>query len=101
VSADSLKGVIVRAGEIGPISEQLVSRKRDKECYVDQLSTDYRSRHFIHVAARYSERNATVGSTFVARSAGIYEARSDEASKISGAVTSTTGSKPSTPYKTP
>jgi hypothetical protein len=29
---------------------------------------------------RYSERSATVGSTFVARSAGMYEARSDEAS---------------------
>ena len=49
----------------------------------------------------YSERSATVGSTFVARSAGMYEARSDAASRISGAVTSTTGSTAFTPYRMP
>ena len=49
--------------------------------------------------AGYSERSATVGSTFVARSAGMYEARSDEASRIRGAATSTTGSTAFTPYR--
>ena len=55
---------------------------------------------FFFVAAVHSDRSATVGSTFVARSAGTNDARSDAASNSSGAVTRTTGSTAFTPYKT-
>jgi hypothetical protein len=46
---------------------------------------------------RYSDLSATVGSTLVARTAGMNEASRDAANRISGAATRTTGSTLLTP----
>jgi hypothetical protein len=48
-------------------------------------------------SVRYSARSATVGSTRVARSAGMNEARSEAASRMTGAINSTSGSTLFTP----
>ena len=62
-------------------------------CSTAAISRDCHQRQ----CQRYSERSATVGSTLVARSAGTYEARSDEAIKIREAVARTAGSTLSRP----
>ena len=49
----------------------------------------------------YSDRSAIVGSILVARSAGIKEASSDAANRISGAAVSTSGSMLRMPYSMP
>src|SRR5258706_15093802 len=87
----------VSAGSAG--SKPIDNHEREYQMTIHY--TGATSTYFLSFAGiRYSERSATVGSTFVARSAGMNAAKSDEVSRIRGVVTNTSGSTASTPYRT-